>query len=146
MEWDFTARMNSAITMSCFKGCGPMLQFSNGEPFWPFFHSFLVHFALNVNMLLFFSCVFSYFLEWFTIFSQAQKASNSKLFKVLCLMAWGECHVSMIPISLILLSIQLFPKFGLQAPVSWLSSNVFEKVTSFYVNPFFDRFSYLHIS
>ena len=88
------------------------------------------------------------YIEWFTTFSQAQKDQNSKLFKVLCLMAQGEHCVSIIPVtvSLILSSIQLFLKFGAQAPVSWSSSNVLESATSFYVNAFSDRFLYSLIS
>ena len=86
------------------------------------------------------------YVEWFTTFSRAQKNPNSKLFKVSRLMVWGERCVSIIPISLILSSIQLFPKFGPQAPVSWSSSNVLDKATACYVNPFSDRFLYLHIS
>ncbi|KAF8801230.1 hypothetical protein BYT27DRAFT_7115580 [Phlegmacium glaucopus] len=50
------------------------------------------------------------------------------------------------PVSLILSSIQLFPKFGPQAPVSWSLSNVLESAASFYVNSFSDRFLYSHIS
>jgi len=73
------------------------------------------------------------YIEWFT---QAQKDQNSKLFKVSHLMAQGERCVSIIPVSLILSSIQLFLKFGAQAPVSWSSSNVFESATSFYVYVF----------
>jgi hypothetical protein len=86
------------------------------------------------------------YVEWFTTFSRAQKDQNSKLFKVSRLMAHGEHHVSIIPISLILSSIHLYPKFGPQAPVSWSSSNVLESAASFYVNPFSDRFLYSHIS
>jgi hypothetical protein len=63
------------------------------------------------------------YVEWFTAFSRAQKDQNSKLFKVSRLMARGERRVSIIPVSLILSSIQLFPKFGPQAPVLWSSSN-----------------------
>ena len=86
------------------------------------------------------------YVEWFTLFFQAQKDRNSNLFKVLCLMAWGERHVSIIPISLILSSIQLFPKFSPKTPVLWSLSNVLENATSFYVNSFSDRFLYSHIS
>ena len=86
------------------------------------------------------------YIEWFTTFSRAQKDRNSRLFKVSRLMARGERRVSIIPVSLILSSIQLFPKFGPQAPVSWTSSNVLENATSFYVNSFSDRFLYSHIA
>jgi hypothetical protein len=87
------------------------------------------------------------YVEWFTPFSRAQKDPNSKLFKIARLMEHnGEHRVSIIPISLIRCSVQLFPKFGPQAPVSWQSSNVLENATSFYVNTFSDRFLYSHIS
>jgi len=86
------------------------------------------------------------YIEWFTTFSRAQKDQNTKLFKVSRLMARGERRVSIIPVSLILSSIQLFPKFGPQAPISWSSSNVLESATSFYVNSFSDRYLYTHIS
>ena len=71
------------------------------------------------------------YVEWFTPFSRAQKDRNSNLFKISRLMAQGERRVSIIPISLILSSIQLFPKFGPKAPVSWSSSNVLENAVSF---------------
>ena len=54
------------------------------------------------------------YIEWFTTFPRAQKDQNSKLSKVSCLMAQGEHCVSIIPVSLILSSIQLFPKFVLE--------------------------------
>ena len=57
----------------------------------------------------------------------------------------GERRVSVIPISFIRCSVQLFPKFGPQAPVLWQSSNVLENATKFYVNTFSDRFLYSHI-
>jgi len=60
-------------------------------------------------------------------------------------MEQGERRVSIIPVSLILSSVQLFPKFGPQAPVSWSSSNVLENAVQFYVNSFADRFLYSHI-
>lgn len=85
------------------------------------------------------------YVEWFTPFSRARKDQNSKLFKISRLMAQQERRVSIIPVSLIVSSIQLFPKFGPQAPVAWTSSNVLENSTSFYVNPFSDRFLYSHI-
>ena len=87
------------------------------------------------------------YVEWFTPFSQAQKDPNSKLFKITRLMTHsGERRVSVIPISLIRCSVQLFPKFGPQAPVSWLYSNALENAATFYVNTFSDRFLYSNIS
>jgi hypothetical protein len=86
------------------------------------------------------------YVEWFTPFSRAQKDPHSKLFKVSRLMAHGERRVSVIPVSLIRCSVHLFPKFGPQAPVSWLSSNVLENATTFYVNTFSDRYLYSYIS
>ena len=86
------------------------------------------------------------YVEWFTPFSRAQKDPNSKLFKISKLMTHsGERHVSVVSISFIRCSVQLFPKFGPQAPVSWLSSNVLENATLFYVNTFSDRFLYSHV-
>jgi hypothetical protein len=86
------------------------------------------------------------YVEWFTPFSKSQRDPHSKLFKVSRLMAHGECRASIIPVSLIRCSVHLFPKFGPQAPNSWLSSNVLENASTFYVNPFSDRFLYSHIS
>ena len=54
------------------------------------------------------------YVEWFTPFSQAQKNPNSKLFKISCLIAQGERHVSVIPVSLIRCSVQLFPSLVLK--------------------------------
>ena len=127
----------------------------------PLFHLFISYLGLCVGRI---RCIFSLpplavelwfpagnfphkhlaYVEWFTPFSQAQKDPNSKLFKISQLMGHGERHVSVIPISLIWCSVQLFPKFGPQAPVSWQSSNVLENATTFYVNTFSDRF-FTHI-
>jgi hypothetical protein len=57
-------------------------------------------------------------------------------------MVHGERRASIVLVSLIRCSVQLFPKFSPQAPVSWLSSNVLDNTTTFYVNPFSDRFLY----
>ena len=66
------------------------------------------------------------YVKWFTLFTHAQKDRNSNLFKVSHLTAQGEHCVSIIPVSLTLSSIQLFPNFGPQAPISWSLSNVLE--------------------
>lgn len=82
------------------------------------------------------------YIEWFTPFSRAPIDQNTKLFKISRLISNGERRVSVVPVSLILSSVHLFPKFGPQAPVSWSSSNVLENASLFYVNMFSDRFLY----
>ncbi|KAF8815656.1 hypothetical protein BYT27DRAFT_7224873 [Phlegmacium glaucopus] len=91
-------------------------------------------------------CIFSLPPHALDLWFPASTFSHKHLAYVSRLMARGEHHVSIIPVSLILSSIHLFPKFGPQAPVSWSLSNVLESAVSFYVNSFSDRFVYSHIS
>lgn len=49
---------------------------------------------------------------------------------------------SVVPLSDVQRSIQLFPKFGAVVPRDWTSDNVLEKCTKFYVNCFTDRHIY----
>ncbi|KAF8953517.1 hypothetical protein BDZ97DRAFT_1679377 [Flammula alnicola] len=82
------------------------------------------------------------YVEWYTPFRRSSFEPNSKMYRVSPLMSGGAQKVSIIPISLIRESIQLFPKFGPAAPTLWKSSNVLDQTSVFYVNPFSDRFQY----
>ncbi|KAF8176925.1 hypothetical protein BJ912DRAFT_1024283 [Pholiota molesta] len=84
------------------------------------------------------------YVEWFTPFSNASLELNSKLYRISPLMSPTQHtrETSIIPISLIRQSIQLYPKFGPVAPADWKSSNVLDMASIFYVNPFSDRFQY----
>lgn len=82
------------------------------------------------------------YVEWFTPFSRAIFDPVSRLYSIKPLIANGQRQASVIPISLIRQSVHLYPKFGAIAPAEWKSSNVLDLATSFYVNPFSDRFPY----
>ncbi|KJA23030.1 hypothetical protein HYPSUDRAFT_138406, partial [Hypholoma sublateritium FD-334 SS-4] len=82
------------------------------------------------------------YVEWFTPFSCAIFEPNSRLYNIKPLIANGQRQASIIPISLIRQSVHLYPKFSAIAPTEWKSSNVLNLATSFYVNPFSDRFPY----
>jgi hypothetical protein len=49
---------------------------------------------------------------------------------------------SVVPISTIVRSAHLFPKFGQAVPGEWTSNNVLKKCSTFYLNPFTDRHMY----
>ncbi|KAF8958080.1 hypothetical protein BDZ97DRAFT_1906593 [Flammula alnicola] len=81
------------------------------------------------------------YVEWYTPFRRSSFEPNSKMYRVSPLMSGGAQKVSVIPISLIRESIQLFPKFGPAAPTSWKSSNVLYQTSVFYVNLFLTAFN-----
>jgi hypothetical protein len=81
------------------------------------------------------------YVEWFKPFSHAPE-SNHIMYQVSRHMAHGDRIASIIPISSIRCSVHLFPKFGQLAPRFWTSSNVLEECSTFFVNPFADRYTY----
>ncbi|TFK66936.1 hypothetical protein BDN72DRAFT_822925 [Pluteus cervinus] len=76
------------------------------------------------------------YVEWFSPFPRQPDASH-RMYKITrSYAADGIRLVSTIPVSDILCSVHLLPKFGADAPREWLSSNVLEKCDQFFVNPF----------
>ena len=58
----------------------------------------------------------------------------------------GQRLASIIPLTDVCLSVQLFPVFGQIAPQNWQSSTVLEECCTFYVNPFLDRHMYYNLN
>lgn len=83
------------------------------------------------------------YVEWFTPLRRAVVDRSTQLYKVRRLTNGnGERICSVIPVELIKSSVHLFPKFGVQAPVGWASSNVLDEAEVFYVSVFSDRYVY----
>ncbi len=83
------------------------------------------------------------YVEWYTPFSKAPLDQASRLFKVKQLYdPNGVPKTNIVPIDYVRQSIHLLPKFGPTVPPGWTSSNVLDKATFFYVNPFTDRYAY----
>ncbi|KAI9461724.1 hypothetical protein BJY52DRAFT_1425670 [Lactarius psammicola] len=58
----------------------------------------------------------------------------------------GRRSASIIPLTDVCRSVQLFPVFGPVAPRHWQGTTVLEECNSFYVNPFLDRHMYQNFS
>lgn len=78
------------------------------------------------------------YVHWFSKF-QASPDPNFLMYKVTRLEEGEESVSSIIPVSQIVRSVHLFPKFGSVVPLDWTSDNVLEKCQTFYVNSFKDR-------
>ena len=66
------------------------------------------------------------------------------MYKVTRLLKDGKRVASIIPVSTIYRSVHLVPKFGdLDATDEWTSSNVLDECSTFYVNSFTDRHTYI---
>jgi hypothetical protein len=84
------------------------------------------------------------YVEWFSDFRRDPEA-NHLMYKVSRSLKDGKRVASIIPVADIDRSVVLFPQFGPVVPHNWSSTNVLEKCTSFYVNPFTDHHTYLTI-
>ncbi|KAI9445642.1 hypothetical protein BJY52DRAFT_1128131, partial [Lactarius psammicola] len=84
------------------------------------------------------------YVEWFSPPSPPDPSHN---------MCWvsrsyhnGRRSASVIPLTDICQSVQLFPVFGPIVPWHWQGPTVLEECNSFYVNPFLDRHMYQNFS
>ena len=84
------------------------------------------------------------YVKWFSQFT-CSPDNNHGMYKITHSLKDGECLASVIPVNDIVRSVVLFPKFGSVAPCKWSTSTVLEECTTFYVNPFTDRHSYLNL-
>ena len=84
------------------------------------------------------------YVEWFSQIPQNPEL-NSSMYKISRSFKHGKRVASIIRVSDIFRSVALFPKFGMVAPREWTSANVLDECTTFYVNPFMDRHSYINI-
>ncbi|KAG1749474.1 hypothetical protein EDB19DRAFT_1893531 [Suillus lakei] len=82
------------------------------------------------------------YIEWFRLFSSTPDPRHG-MYKITCLVHSGERVASIIPISNIVRSVHLIPKFGPVAPRHWTSNNVLEECDTFFVNCYIDRHSFV---
>ncbi|KAH9010197.1 hypothetical protein EDB83DRAFT_2508909 [Lactarius deliciosus] len=82
------------------------------------------------------------YIEWFSPIP-ARPNANQLMYRVSRLMQNGHRRASIIPVSLIISSIHLFPHFSRHIPPEWNTYSVLELCHTFYVNPFSDRDTYL---
>ncbi|TFK64486.1 hypothetical protein BDN72DRAFT_774499, partial [Pluteus cervinus] len=82
------------------------------------------------------------YVSWYSAFAKNSEA-NHLLYKVEAMRDEQGGHIcSIIPLSKIVRSVHLFPKFGPSAPAEWTSSRVLDQCSTFYVNCFTDRHLY----
>ncbi|KAG2131135.1 hypothetical protein BD769DRAFT_1355430 [Suillus cothurnatus] len=82
------------------------------------------------------------YIEWFKLFPSTPDSRHG-MYKITCSVRSGERLASIIPVSNIVRSIHLIPKFGPVAPRHWTSNNVLEECDAFFVNCYIDRHSFV---
>ncbi|KAM6491662.1 hypothetical protein JOM56_012906 [Amanita muscaria] len=80
------------------------------------------------------------YIEWFTPFSPSSVQPDTMLYKLSRAKRDDEEVVSIVPINSIRQSVHLFPHFGAAVSREWSSDTVLDKSSTFYLNPFSDRF------
>ena len=84
------------------------------------------------------------YVHWFSNFPRSPDSSHQQ-FKITQSLAPGGGNLaSVVPITSIVSSVHLLPKFGEIAPRHWTSSNVLDNAQSFYVNSFGDHDQDIH--
>jgi hypothetical protein len=78
------------------------------------------------------------YIEWFKPFPSTPDSRHG-MYKITRSVRSGERLASIIPVSNIVRSIHLIPKFGPVAPRHWTSNNVLEECDAFFVNCYIDR-------
>ncbi|KAG2365018.1 hypothetical protein BDR07DRAFT_1470591 [Suillus spraguei] len=82
------------------------------------------------------------YIEWFKPFPSTPDSRHG-MYKINRLVRSGERVASIIPVSNIVRSVHLIPKFGPVAPHHWTSNNVLEECDTFFVNCYIDRHSFV---
>lgn len=82
------------------------------------------------------------YVEWFSPIPSRPDADH-QMYRVSRLLHNGRRQASIIPVSSIVSSIHLFPRFRHNTPQEWNTYSVMELCHSFYINPFSDRNTYL---
>ena len=87
------------------------------------------------------------YVEWYTPLDAQDP--NHKMFRISPVSPLkdkeGTRICSVIPLSDVLRSVHLIPRFGSIAPVKWTSSNVLDECTTFYLNDFTDKNLFRHM-
>ncbi|KAI0040234.1 hypothetical protein FA95DRAFT_1503142 [Auriscalpium vulgare] len=84
------------------------------------------------------------YVEWFSKFGPAAEPHHN-MYRVQRSFRDNQRLASIVDISDLIRSIHLIPRFGAVAPRNWTSANVLELATSFYVNCFTDRNTYITV-
>ena len=102
--WNRTSRHERAALSLCHaskavgRRCNSWMVWGVGWAFLPFFHSFLVHFALNVNMLILFSCFLLFPWVAYHIFSSSE-GFKFQVIQGFVLDGWGRAPWVSFPFS-----------------------------------------------
>jgi hypothetical protein len=80
------------------------------------------------------------YIEWFSKLSTPDP--DHQMYKISRSLEGRGRVASVVPISTIIRSAHLFPKFKQAVPGEWTSNNVLEKCSTYYLNPFTDRHMY----
>ncbi|KAL6299809.1 hypothetical protein BKA93DRAFT_888051 [Sparassis latifolia] len=84
------------------------------------------------------------YVEWFSKFTASPDA-NLKMYKVKQTLKDGARLASVVPLSLIQISVHFLPKWRRAVPAHWTSENVLDQCSTFYVNPFKNRHTYFNL-
>jgi hypothetical protein len=82
------------------------------------------------------------YIEWFSPIPATPDPVNH-MYRISRSVEDGERCASIIPVELISGSVHLFPRFGPTTPQMWDTFTVLELCSSFYINPFSSRYSYM---
>lgn len=82
------------------------------------------------------------YVDYYSAFRERSEP-NHGMYKVSRLAPNNLFASAIIPVTSILRSVHLFPKFGPVAPRDWTSSNVLDQCTDFYTSPWSDRHAYI---
>ena len=82
------------------------------------------------------------YIEWFSPIPATPDPVNH-MYRISRLVEDGERRASIIPVELISGSVHLFPRFGPTTPQMWNTYTVLELCSSFYINPFSSKYSYM---
>ncbi|KAI0054736.1 hypothetical protein BV25DRAFT_1922419 [Artomyces pyxidatus] len=84
------------------------------------------------------------YVEWFTPFARVAE-DNHDLYRIKRAFKDGQRYASIISVDSIRRSVHLYPQFGPVAPRGWTSTNVLERCSTFFVNCFADRHTYITV-
>jgi hypothetical protein len=84
------------------------------------------------------------YVEWYSPLETQDP--NHRMFKITPLKDSDGMRIcSVIPLTDVQRSVHLIPRFGPVAPVNWMSDNVLDQCTTFFLNDFTDRHLFHHM-